>query len=133
MCSPVFCVMKPSSPIPAALPTPSWREWILWLLRRREIKRVTGESMQPTLLPGDVVLVDTRAYVVSLPQVGDIVLARHPYQKELLIIKRVADITPESRLVLHSDNPHIGSDSRQFGTIIQQRLIGRVTCRSPRD
>ena len=86
--------------------------------------------MQPTLLPGDMVLVDTRAYIVSMPQVGDIVLARHPYQKDVSIIKRVADIIPEGRLVLHSDNPHVGSDSRQFGTIHQQRLIGRVTCRS---
>ena len=103
---------------------------MLWLLRRRAIRRVTGESMEPTLLPGDVVLVDTRAYVASIPQVGDIVLARHPYQNGLSIIKRVADITPDNRLVLHSDNPQVGSDSRQFGTISQQRLIGRVTCRS---
>ena len=130
MCSPVFCVMNPSRPNPALLPTPSWREWILWLLRRRVIRRVTGESMQPTLLSGDIVLVDTRAYLVSMPSVGDIVLARHPYQRDVSIIKRVADITPERRLVLHSDNPHVGSDSRQFGTISQQRLVGRVTCRS---
>lgn len=86
--------------------------------------------MQPTLLPGDLVLVDPRAYVALMPRVGEIVLARHPYQTDLSIIKRVAVITPERRLVLHSDNPHAGSDSRQFGTISQQRLIGRVTCRS---
>ena len=112
------------------MPPPSWREWILWLLRRRVLRRVTGESMQPTLLPGDLVLVDTQAYVASMPQPGDIVLAHHPYQKDLSIIKRVAEITPESRLILHSDNPRVGSDSRQFGTISPQRLIGRVTCRS---
>ena len=86
--------------------------------------------MRPTLLPGDIVLVDTKAYAVSLPQVGDIVLAWHPYQENLSIIKRVAEMTPEGRLVLHSDNPRVGSDSRQFGTINSQRVIGRVTCRS---
>ncbi len=93
------------------------------------IRRVTGESMQPTLLPGDILLVDTRAYAASPPQLGDIVLAHHPYQKDLTIIKRVVDITSEGRLVLHSDNPSVGSDSRSFGTLSPQRLIGRVTCR----
>ena len=86
--------------------------------------------MQPTLLPGDMVLVDPRAFRMSGPLVGDIVLARHPYERDVSIIKRVADITLEGRLVLHSDNPRVGSDSRQFGTISQERLIGRVTCRS---
>ena len=86
--------------------------------------------MLPTLTSGDIVLVDTRAYTVSHPQVGDIVLARHPYQRDLSIIKRVADITEAGRLVLHSDNRKEGSDSRQFGTIASERIIGRVTCRS---
>lgn len=115
---------------PASLPAPSWREWILWLLRRRMRVRVTGDSMLPTVMEGDIVLVDTHAYITSIPEVGDIVLVHHPYHKDLLIIKRVANITPEERLVLHSDNPQVGSDSRQFGTISIQRLIGRVTCRS---
>jgi nickel-type superoxide dismutase maturation protease len=113
--------------IPAALPAPSWREWILWLLRRRMRVRITGESMQPTLLPGDIVLVDTHAYDNTLPTVSDILLARHPYQKDLIIIKRVVDLTPEGRLVLYSDNLRAGSDSRQLGTISMQRVIGRVT------
>ena len=86
--------------------------------------------MLPTIIPGDIVLVDTNAYVASPPEVGEIVLVHHPYRQGLLIIKRVADITPKGRLVLHSDNHHVGSDSRQFGTISMQQLIGRVTCRS---
>jgi len=122
--------MKPNQPIPAGLPSPSGREWILWLLRRRVMRQVTGESMQPTLLPGDRVLVDPYAYTATMPQVGDVVLVWHPYKKDLSIIKRVADITPEGRLVLQSDNPRVGSDSRSFGTLSPQRLIGRVTCRS---
>jgi signal peptidase I len=79
------------------------------------------------LLPGDIVLVDTHAYDNTLPTVSDIVLARHPYQKDLIIIKRVVDLTPEGRLVLYSDNLRAGSDSRQLGTISMQRVIGRVT------
>jgi len=113
----------------ASLPIPSWHEWILWLLRQRMRMQVTGESMLPTVEPGDIVLIDTKAYLKSTPQISDIVLARHPY-KDLSIIKRITDITPEGRLILRSDNPQVGSDSRQFGTISPQRLIGKVTCRS---
>lgn len=118
--------MNTDSHSPASLPTPSWREWILWLLRQRMRLQVTGESMLPTVKPGDIVLIDTKAYLQAIPQIGDIVLARHPY-KDLSIIKRITDITLEERLVLSSDNPQAGSDSRQFGTISKQRLIGKVT------
>jgi len=121
--------MSSDKHIPTPLPTPSWREWILWLLRQRMRVQVTGESMLPTVQPRDIVLVDTKAYINSTPKLDDIVLARHPY-KDLSIIKRITEITPENRLVLSSDNPQVGSDSRQFGTITIQRLIGRVTCRS---
>jgi nickel-type superoxide dismutase maturation protease len=122
--------MTPNKDIHPTLPAPSWREWGLWLLRQRMRVRVTGDSMLPTVMPNDIVLVDTHAYTASIPKVGEIVLVHHPYQKDLKIIKRVAEITPEGRLVLHSDNRQAGSDSRQFGTISTQRLIGRVTCRS---
>ena len=122
--------MTSNKNIPTALPSPSLLEWVLWLLRRRLRVRITGESMLPTVLPDDIVLVDTKAYTTLMPKVGDIVLVRHPYQKDLTIIKRVAEITKEERLVLHSDNSKVGSDSRQFGAITIQRVIGRVTCRS---
>ena len=116
--------------LPTSLPSPSWHEWILWLLHRRKRVQVSGESMLPTLLPGDIVLVDTRAYRKTTPAIGEIVVAHHPYQKNLTIIKRIADITPEGRIVLHSDNPKGGTDSRSFGAINSERIIGRVTSRS---
>lgn len=122
--------MPPDQQLSSPLPTPSWREWILWLLQKRKRVQVTGESMLPTLALGDIVLVDTRAYITSSPTVGDIVLAHHPFQRNLSIIKRIAEITPEGRIVLHSDNPKVGTDSRSFGSLSPQRIIGRVTCRS---
>ncbi len=118
--------MNTDSHSPTSLPTPSWREWILWFLRQRMRLQVTGDSMLPTVKSGDIVLIDTKAYLRSIPKIGDIVLARHPY-KDLSIIKRITDITPENRLTLSSDNRQVGSDSRQFGTISKQRIIGKVT------
>jgi len=115
------------------LPTPSWREWLLLLLRRRALIRVTGDSMRPTLSSGDMVLVNPSAYNDKTPRVGDIVLARHPYQRDLTIIKRVAEVTAEGRIVLHSDNPNGGTDSRSFGTLALERIIGKVTSRVKAD
>lgn len=88
--------------------------------------------MSPLLSDGDVVFVDTRAYTTALPQVGELVVALHPYQRDLQIIKRVADVTDDRRVFLQSDNPSEGTDSRSFGAIPYDRLLGRVTARIPR-
>jgi signal peptidase I len=53
---------------------------------------VMGESMLPTLKPGDVLLVDRRAYVNSQPRRGDVVVAR--YQKGL-VVKRIVGLPGE--------------------------------------
>ena len=111
------------------LPGPSWSEWILWLARARHRFFVRGNSMSPLLSDGDVVFVDTRAYATALPQVGEVVVAFHPYQRDLQIIKRVADVTDDRRVFLQSDNPSEGTDSHSFGAVPYDRLMGRVTAR----
>ncbi len=121
--------MDRREPVGEPIPAPSLYDWILWALRRRLRLRVTGDSMLPTLMAGDLVLVDNTAYRHDRPAPGDVVVARHPYQKDLIIIKRVTAVTPEGRVTVHSDNPRVGSDSRQFGTLAPARLIGRVTAR----
>ena len=40
------------------LPASGWREMVLWLLRRRRLFRVSGESMKPALPAGAVVMID---------------------------------------------------------------------------
>lgn len=79
------------------------------LLRWQRI-RITGYSMTPTLLPGDLVLVRHGAPVRS----GAIVLARFRSRPELLVIKRAVRPAPDGWL-LASDNARAGSDSRQYG------------------
>ncbi len=87
--------------------------------------------MSPQLRNGDVVFVDAKAYTKILPQVGDVVVALHPYQRDLQIIKRVADVADDRRVFLQSDNPSEGTDSHSFGVIPYDRLLGRVTARIP--
>ena len=83
--------------------------------------------MQPTLAPGDFVLVDPKAYEDSTPQRGEVVVARHPYQNRL-IIKRVADVNADG-ILLQGDNGEESTDGRVYGRVQKASIMGRVTCR----
>ncbi len=99
------------------------KELLLWILRLRRRYRVTGASMFPLLRAGDEVLADAGAYRQQPPTVGDIVVAQHPAQADLRIIKRVAAVQGDGRYHLKGDNPAASSDS-----IVSRNLIlGRVT------
>lgn len=85
--------------------------------------------MLPTLQPSDIVLVNVAAYRTKLPQEDDIVVARHPNNLQLTIIKRVQFLDEAGRCYLISDNATDPSsrDSRSFGFVPPQNLIGRAT------
>ncbi len=102
---------------------------VLWLVRRRFRFRVNGPSMLPLLKTGDEVLIDPNAYRTSLPRPGHIVIARHPGRPDLRMIKRVDTIVEDQLLILKGDNPDESTDSRIFGPISPEQLIGRVTSR----
>ncbi|HRJ41382.1 MAG: nickel-type superoxide dismutase maturation protease [Caldilineaceae bacterium] len=110
------------------LPKSGWIEIFRWRFGRRHAFRVVGESMTPTLPPEAVIFFDPAAYDDSPPQVGDVVVARHPFQSGLQIVKRVAEVRENGRYTLHSDNP-VGSDSRGFGALPRSHILGRVTSR----
>ncbi len=99
------------------------REMLGWVLRRRKRVKVTGRSMLPTLAPGDQVLVDP----ARPPQVGGLVVAHHPDDESQLIVKRVGEILANGDLVLNSDNPDEGTDSRRWGPIASHLTLGSVT------
>ena len=101
---------------------------IRWRFGRRRAFRVEGESMTPTLLPEAVIFFNPAAYNENPPAVGDVVIARHPFQTGVQIVKRVAEIREDGRYVLRSDNP-AGSDSRGFGSLPRGHILGRVTSR----
>ena len=80
--------------------------------------------MSPTLESGDDVLVSKSGRI----RVGDIVVARHPYRTQTLLIKRVYALDDEGRLDLRGDAGAASSDSRTLGLFPRERVIGRVTC-----
>lgn len=105
------------------------KELLLWLLGKRKRFRITGNSMLPLLKPGEEVLIDPNIYQKQLPKVGEIVVAQHPTQKDLQLIKRVASIRDNGSCLLLGDNPTASTDSRQFGEVPLCLIQGQVTCR----
>ncbi|WP_267384625.1 nickel-type superoxide dismutase maturation protease [Cyanobacterium sp. uoEpiScrs1] len=107
------------------------QELLLWLLRLRQRFRVTGPSMFPLLKEGEEVLVDTRAYRRCLPEIGDLVVAKHPYYQDLKIIKRIVLVDENGNYFLLGNNTRQSNDSRSFGFIDIYSIIGKVTSKFP--
>ena len=78
--------------------------------------------MVPTLDPGEFVLYEPDASF----DVGDVVVARHP-SRSLLLVKRVTGVDPVGLVELGSDNEAVGNDSRDFGRIDVDGVVGTVT------
>ncbi|MFC5802338.1 nickel-type superoxide dismutase maturation protease [Streptomyces formicae] len=88
------------------------------------IAEVAGPSMHPTLAHGDRLLVHYGAAV----RAGDVAVLRHPLQQDLLIVKRLVERREGGWWVL-GDNPYAEGDSRVFGTVPDELLLGRVRAR----
>jgi phage repressor protein C with HTH and peptisase S24 domain len=94
--------------------------------------------MEPALRPGDWLLAWRGFRPGRAPRVkpGQIVIARHPGQPDLLLVKRAARTEPGGWW-LESDNPAARAiDSRSFGpvpvTYIHARVLLRYWPRRPR-
>ena len=86
--------------------------------------------MQPTLEPGDRVLV-RRLGQKAAPSLGSVVVTWHPQRSKLRLIKRLKSVE-ETGLWLLGDNPGESTDSRQLGAVPTNLLIGEVVGRLPR-
>jgi signal peptidase I len=100
---------------------------------------VAGDSMSPALAAGDWLLVDptTRRW----PRRGAIVVVREP-DSELLVVKRVGGrpgdnveapdrmrtLGPDEAWIL-GDAPNVSIDSRRYGPVGLDRLVGRAWLR----
>jgi nickel-type superoxide dismutase maturation protease len=86
--------------------------------------QVEGDSMIPTLYPGDRLVVARRRRV----RVGDIVAARDPRGNRILV-KRVSYVEPGGGVMLQGDNSSASTDSREFGAVARSAILGRVVYR----
>ncbi|WP_055618048.1 nickel-type superoxide dismutase maturation protease [Streptomyces phaeochromogenes] len=85
---------------------------------------VTGPSMVPTLQHGDLLVVQYGARV----RPGDVVVLRHPFQQDLLVVKRAAERREGGWWVL-GDNAYAGGDSTDYGTVPEELVLGKVRFR----
>jgi nickel-type superoxide dismutase maturation protease len=88
-------------------------------LRRLEVE---GDSMRPTLLPGDRVLVWRGRRLRS----GDVVALVDP--KGRRVVKRLSEGTGTGYFVI-GDNLASSTDSRHFGPVEPSAILGRVVWR----
>lgn len=103
-------------------PYPRSERFII-VVRAVEVK---GDSMLPVLRPGDWLLVRTGARV----RPGSVVVARHPREEDLLIVKRAAR-RDAGGWWLESDNQRAAGrqDSWDFGAVPDALIVGRVVLR----
>ena len=99
--------------------------WPLWRVA------VAEQSMQPSLRPGDWLLVWCGLRPGRPPRVrpGQIVVARHPARADFLVVKR-AIRRLDGGWWLESDNRAANAvDSRSFGAVPGELIQGRVLLR----
>ena len=84
---------------------------------------INGDSMHPTLKPGDII----KFSVDKSLKEGDVVLAFHPLRENMKIVKRIKSIV-KGRFFLEGDNPDplASDDSHNFGTVSFDSIIGKM-------
>lgn len=94
-----------------------------------EIYTIRGESMVPTLMPNDIVVIEIISSTAQLHE-NDVVVFNYPESNKILI-KRYVPLTPtdiddQSSLFLLGDNLANSLDSRLLGAIPRDRIIGKA-------
>lgn len=87
------------------------------------IRRISGNSMDPRLLSGSLVLAFNKK-----PKIGDVVIARVDDRD---VVKRVDQID-ERRVFLLGDNAAASTDSRSYGFISVSAIVAVVVIKLPR-
>jgi nickel-type superoxide dismutase maturation protease len=87
--------------------------------------RVEGESMAPAVAPGERVVVSRAAYWLGKPRVGDLVVLRDPRAPDRMLLKRI-EREADGGWHVRGDNAPASTDSRDFGPVGREHLVGKV-------
>jgi nickel-type superoxide dismutase maturation protease len=85
--------------------------------------------MAPALATGDEVLYHPRGAL----RPGDFIVAKHPFKQGVTLIKQVKSLDARGHLFVVGLNPRHSTDSRSFGALPPRLVLGRVTCRIPKE
>ena len=86
--------------------------------------RVVGPSMETAVRNGSWWAVRKGAQLRQ----GDVVLLQHPKRSDLSVVKRLSHREGNGWWVL-GDNPRMSDDSREFGVVPDNLIIGRLIFR----
>ncbi|MBI4692327.1 MAG: signal peptidase I [Candidatus Terrybacteria bacterium] len=103
---------------------------------------VSGASMEPTFDNGDYLIIDELSYNLRKPQKGEVVVFRYPLDPSKFFIKRIAGL-PEETMEINGrkitlaeneyfvlgDNRSASSDSRIWGPVPENLIVGRTLVR----
>ncbi|MGW5846724.1 nickel-type superoxide dismutase maturation protease [Streptomyces sp. NPDC055254] len=93
---------------------------------RFEVVEVAGPSMAPTLIDGDRLLVRYGAVV----RPGAVVVLRHPFQQDLLVVKRAVERRPRGCWWVLGDNPYNETgDSTDYGPVPGELVLATAVLR----
>ena len=86
---------------------------------------ILGDSMWPTLVDGQEII--CTSYDGQELRVGQIVVFRHPFDNQVIAVKRIKAVR-DSRLFVEGDNPDptASSDSHKFGMLNFDSVIAVV-------
>jgi signal peptidase I len=101
-----------------------------------DVFRVEGRSMEPSVMPGSILLVNRAAYGLRNPLDGGyLVYWASPREEEILVysdpwdgnfkIKRCAAVLGQG-IYVRGDNSPESVDSRLYGSVPVERIIGKV-------
>lgn len=83
---------------------------------------INGNSMLPTLSPGQDVLSFNWAYLGRKPKIGDIVVIKKDGKEMVKRVQKVFD----QEIFVSGDNMEESTDSRHFWPIKLDQIIGKV-------
>ena len=86
-----------------------------------KIIKIQGRSMEPSLKDGQFALLRK----TKKAKLGDILVFRDPEHEKRILVKRVQALLKEGYFVI-GDNISESRDSRKFGTVDFDRVIGKV-------
>jgi nickel-type superoxide dismutase maturation protease len=86
--------------------------------------KISGQSLLPDYQEGDFVLTARLRRFLRSVERGDVVVFRHP--RYGVMIKRVEDMGPEAGQVFVIGTNGRSVDSRRFGPVSMDELLGKV-------
>lgn len=89
-----------------------------------ELYKISGQSLLPDYREGDFVLAARLRRCLRSVDRGDVVVFRHP--RYGVMIKRVKRVGPEPGQVFVVGTNGSSVDSRQFGPVAMDELLGKV-------